>query len=51
MLPTFEGRGRKLVMHLLADLQGTIGKSFRHPTILLTVKQASSGTPAMSEQV
>ena len=50
MLPTFQGRGRNLVMHLLADLKGAIEKSFWHPTILLTVKHASSGSPAMSEQ-
>ena len=51
MLPTFQGGGTNLVMHLLADLRGIIEKSFWHPKIVLTVKQASSGTPAMSEQV
>ena len=51
MLTPFEGLGRNWVMRLLEDLKGAIDKSLRHPIVFLTVKQASSGPPAMSQQV
>ena len=38
-------------MHLLADLKGAIEGSHWHPIGFLTVNQASSGPPAVSEQI